>query len=134
MRLQKQIYCGEYKLNDPEMNISPSSRIHTHQFDEGKPAGAETHSAGHYSNEEMMLLEAVGGWISQFNGLAKWMAGICSSHMLAIGLAHMAYRAACLTQWRWALQFCTWKIGNSRRLQQCDFINCRLTFSVSFIL
>ena len=91
------------------MNISPSSRIHTHQFDEGNPLAQKRILLAAILTAVMMLLEVVGGWI--FNSMALLADGWhMSSHMLALGLAYMAYRAARLYAHDGRFSFGTWKI------------------------
>ena len=91
------------------MNISPSSRIHTHQFDEGNPLAQKRILLATILTAVMMLLEVVGGWI--FNSMALLADGWhMSSHMLALGLAYMAYRAARLYAHDGRFSFGTWKI------------------------
>lgn len=91
------------------MNISPSSRIHTHQFDEGNPLAQKRILLATILTAVMMLLEVVGGWI--FNSMALLADGWhMSSHMLALGLAYMAYRAARHYARDARFSFGTWKI------------------------
>lgn len=91
------------------MNISPSSRIHTHQFDEGNPLAQKRILLAAILTAVMMLLEVAGGWI--FNSMALLADGWhMSSHMLALGLAYMAYRAARHYARDARFSFGTWKI------------------------
>ena len=91
------------------MNISPSSRIHTHQFDEGNPLAQKRILLATILTAVMMLLEVAGGWI--FNSMALLADGWhMSSHMLALGLAYMAYRAARHYARDARFSFGTWKI------------------------
>ena len=57
----------------------------------------------------MILLEVIGGWI--FNSMALLADGWhMSSHMLALGLAYFAYRAARHYAQDARFSFGTWKI------------------------
>lgn len=91
------------------MNIFPSSRSHTHQFDEGNPLAQKRILLATILTAVMMLLEVIGGWI--FNSMALLADGWhMSSHMLALGLAYFAYRAARHYAQDHRFSFGTWKI------------------------
>ena len=86
-----------------------SKRIHSHQFDEGNPLAQKRILIATILTAIMMLLEVIGGWI--FNSMALLADGWhMSSHMLALGLAYFAYRAA--RHYAKDSRFCfgTWKI------------------------
>ncbi|AXY61612.1 CDF family Co(II)/Ni(II) efflux transporter DmeF [Acinetobacter sp. WCHAc010052] len=89
-------------------NIS-NLRTHSHQFDEGNPLAQKRILIATILTAVMMLLEVVGGWI--FNSMALLADGWhMSSHMLALGMAYIAYRAA--RHYAADPRFCfrTWKI------------------------
>lgn len=91
------------------MQKSPSPRIHSHQFDEGNPLAQKRILLVAILTALMMLLEVIGGWI--FNSMALLADGWhMSSHMLALGLAYMAYRAARHYAQDRRFSFGTWKI------------------------
>ena len=91
------------------MQKSPSPRIHSHQFDEGNPLAQKRILLAAILTALMMLLEVIGGWI--FNSMALLADGWhMSSHMLALGLAYMAYRAARHYAQDRRFSFGTWKI------------------------
>ncbi|WP_180060010.1 CDF family Co(II)/Ni(II) efflux transporter DmeF [Acinetobacter sp. YH12128] len=91
------------------MKTSPSIRIHHHQFDEGNPLAQKRILIATILTAVMMLLEVIGGWI--FNSMALLADGWhMSSHMLALGLAYFAYRAARHYAKDARFSFGTWKI------------------------
>lgn len=91
------------------MQKSPSPRIHSHQFDKGNPLAQKRILLAAILTALMMLLEVIGGWI--FNSMALLADGWhMSSHMLALGLAYMAYRAARHYAQDRRFSFGTWKI------------------------
>jgi cation diffusion facilitator family transporter len=86
-----------------------SERVHTHQFDEGNPLAQKRILLATILTAVMMLLEVIGGWI--FNSMALLADGWhMSSHMLALGLAYFAYRAARYYAHDSRFCFGTWKI------------------------
>ena len=91
------------------MQKSPSTRHHFHQFDEGNPLVQQRILWATILTAIMMLLEVVGGWV--FNSMALLADGWhMSSHMLALGLAYMAYKAARHYAQDSRFNFGTWKI------------------------
>src|SRR5690554_2285848 len=66
---------------------------HSHQFDEGNPLGQKKILFATILTAVMMVLEVLGGWIFQSMALLAdgWHMG---SHVLALGLAYFAYKAA----------------------------------------
>ena len=90
------------------MQNSPS-RQHTHHFDEGNPLAQKRILIATILTAVMMLLEVIGGWIFQSMALLAdgWHM---SSHMLALGLAYFAYRAARHYADDQRFSFGTWKI------------------------
>ena len=86
-----------------------SPRTHAHQFDEGNPLAQRRILLATILTAVMMLLEVVGGWI--YNSMALLADGWhMSSHMLALGLAYFAYRAARYYSNDGRFCFGTWKI------------------------
>ncbi|EPF70633.1 CDF family Co(II)/Ni(II) efflux transporter DmeF [Acinetobacter indicus] len=86
-----------------------SHRTHHHQFDEGNPLAQKRILYAAILTGVMMLLEIIGGWI--FNSMALLADGWhMSSHMLALGLAYVAYRAARHYAQDARFSFGTWKI------------------------
>ncbi|ENV74439.1 hypothetical protein F946_00028 [Acinetobacter johnsonii ANC 3681] len=85
------------------------SRQHTHHFDEGNPLAQKRILIATILTAVMMLLEVIGGWIFQSMALLAdgWHM---SSHMLALGLAYFAYRAARHYAHDHRFSFGTWKI------------------------
>ena len=85
------------------------SRQHTHHFDDGNPLAQKRILMATILTAVMMLLEVIGGWIFQSMAL---LADGChmSSHMLALGLAYFAYRAARHYAHDQRFSFGTWKI------------------------
>jgi cation diffusion facilitator family transporter len=86
-----------------------TSRTHSHQFDEGNPLAQKRILIATILTAVMMILEVFGGWF--FNSMALLADGWhMSSHMLALGLAYFAYRAA--RHYANDKRFCfgTWKI------------------------
>ena len=85
------------------------SRQHTHHFDEGNPLAQKRILIAAILTAVMMLLEVIGGWIFQSMALLAdgWHM---SSHMLALGLAYFAYRAARHYAHDQRFSFGTWKI------------------------
>ena len=91
------------------MKTTTSTRIHHHQFDEGNPLAQKRILLATILTAVMMLLEVIGGWI--FNSMALLADGWhMSSHMLALGLAYFAYRAARHYAQDTRFSFGTWKI------------------------
>ena len=85
------------------------SRQHTHHFDEGNPLAQKRILMAAILTAVMMLLEVIGGWI--FKSMALLADGWhMSSHMLALGLAYFAYRAARHYAHDQRFSFGTWKI------------------------
>lgn len=75
------------------MQFKPIQRQHSHQFDQGNPLAQKKILLATVLTAAMMLFEIAGGWI--FNSMALLADGWhMSSHMLALGLAYAAYRAA----------------------------------------
>ena len=66
---------------------------HSHQFDEGNPLAQKKILFATILTAVMMVLEVLGGWIFQSMALLAdgWHMG---SHVLALGLAYFAYKAA----------------------------------------
>jgi cation diffusion facilitator family transporter len=85
------------------------SRQHTHHFDDGNPLAQKRILMATILTAVMMLLEVIGGWIFQSMALLAdgWHM---SSHMLALGLAYFAYRAARHYAHDQRFSFGTWKI------------------------
>ena len=85
------------------------SRQHTHHFDEGNPLAQKRILIATILTAVMMLLEVIGGWVFQSMALLAdgWHM---SSHMLALGLAYFAYRAARHYAHDQRFSFGTWKI------------------------
>lgn len=85
------------------------SRQHTHHFDDGNPLAQKRILMATILTAVMMLLEVIGGWIFQSMALLAdgWHM---SSHMLALGLAYFAYRAARHYAHDRRFSFGTWKI------------------------
>lgn len=85
------------------------SRHHLHQFDEGNPLAQKRILIATILTASMMVLEVFGGWF--FNSMALLADGWhMSSHMLALGLAYFAYRAARHYSKDRRFSFGTWKI------------------------
>jgi len=85
------------------------SRHHQHQFDEGNPLAQKRILIATILTASMMVLEVFGGWF--FNSMALLADGWhMSSHMLALGLAYFAYRAARHYSKDHRFSFGTWKI------------------------
>ncbi|MFW1802206.1 CDF family Co(II)/Ni(II) efflux transporter DmeF [Acinetobacter nematophilus] len=91
------------------MQFKTIQREHTHQFDEGNPLAQKKILWATILTGLMMLFEIMGGWI--FNSMALLADGWhMSSHMLALGLAYAAYRAARHYAQDLRFSFGTWKI------------------------
>lgn len=91
------------------MKFKPIQRQHSHQFDQGNPLAQKKILIATLLTALMMLLEIIGGWV--FNSMALLADGWhMSSHMLALGLAYMAYRAARYYAQDTRFSFGTWKI------------------------
>lgn len=91
------------------MQFNPISRVHSHQFDEGNPLAQNKILLATILTAVMMVFEIVGGWI--FNSMALLADGWhMSSHMIALGLAYVAYRAARHFADDQRFSFGTWKI------------------------
>lgn len=85
------------------------SASHSHIFDEGNPLAEKKVLIATLFTGAMMLVEIVGGIL--FNSMALLADGWhMSSHMLALGVAYLAYRAA--RRYAQDPRFCfgTWKI------------------------
>lgn len=75
------------------MDIQLRSREHRHQFDQGNPLAQKRILYAVILTAVMMVAEIWGGWV--FNSMALLADGWhMSSHLLALGLAYLAYRAA----------------------------------------
>ncbi|NLN58183.1 MAG: CDF family Co(II)/Ni(II) efflux transporter DmeF [Gammaproteobacteria bacterium] len=84
-------------------------RTHVHQFDQGNPLAQKRILYAALLTAVMMFLEIIGGWV--FNSMALLADGWhMSSHMLALGLAYFAYRAARYYAQDTRFSFGTWKI------------------------
>ena len=70
-----------------------TANSHSHQFDEGNPLAQKKILFATILTAVMMVLEVLGGWIFQSMALLAdgWHMG---SHVLALGLAYFAYKAA----------------------------------------
>ncbi|WP_445116972.1 CDF family Co(II)/Ni(II) efflux transporter DmeF [Acinetobacter sp. WZC-1] len=91
------------------MQFQAINRQHSHQFDRGNPMAQKKILLATVLTAVMMLLEIFGGWL--FNSMALLADGWhMSSHMLALGLAYMAYRAARYYAQDARFSFGTWKI------------------------
>jgi cation diffusion facilitator family transporter len=85
------------------------NRKHSHQFDEGNPLAQKKILIATILTGVMMVFEIFGGWF--FNSMALLADGWhMSSHMLALGIAYLAYRVA--RKYADDPRFCfgTWKI------------------------
>src|SRR5690606_25053080 len=70
-----------------------TNQPHSHQFDEGNPLAQKKILLAIILTAVMMVFEILGGWI--FNSMALLADGWhMSSHVLALGLAYAAYKAA----------------------------------------
>jgi len=84
-------------------------RYHSHQFDEGNPLAQKKILIATLLTAVMMVFEIVGGWI--FNSMALLADGWhMSSHMIALGLAYVAYKMARRYAHDKRFSFGTWKI------------------------
>ncbi len=84
-------------------------RYHSHQFDEGNPLAQKKILIATILTAVMMFFEIVGGWI--FNSMALLADGWhMSSHMVALGLAYVAYKMARRYAHDKRFSFGTWKI------------------------
>ncbi|MDM1249322.1 CDF family Co(II)/Ni(II) efflux transporter DmeF [Acinetobacter sp. R933-2] len=91
------------------MQFKNIQRQHSHQFDQGNPLAQKKILFATILTGLMMIFEIAGGWI--FNSMALLADGWhMSSHMLALGLAYMAYRAARHYAQDARFSFGTWKI------------------------
>lgn len=91
------------------MQFKTIQRQHNHQFDEGNPLAQKKILWATVLTGFMMVFEIVGGWI--FNSMALLADGWhMSSHMIALGLAYVAYRAARHYSHDSRFNFGTWKI------------------------
>ncbi|MGQ0476225.1 cation diffusion facilitator family transporter [Acinetobacter variabilis] len=70
-----------------------TANSHSHQFDKGNPLAQKKILFATILTAVMMVLEVLGGWIFQSMALLAdgWHMG---SHVLALGLAYFAYKAA----------------------------------------
>lgn len=84
-------------------------RYHSHQFDEGNPLAQKKILIATILTAVMMVFEIVGGWV--FNSMALLADGWhMSSHMVALGLAYVAYKMARRYAHDKRFSFGTWKI------------------------
>ncbi|MEE9884351.1 CDF family Co(II)/Ni(II) efflux transporter DmeF [Acinetobacter nosocomialis] len=84
-------------------------RYHSHQFDEGNPLAQKKILIATILTAVMMVFEIVGGWV--FNSMALLADGWhMSSHMVALGLAYVAYKMARRYAYDKRFSFGTWKI------------------------
>ena len=91
------------------MQFQPIDRQHSHQFDEGNPLAQKKILIATLLTAIMMIFEIIGGWV--FNSMALLADGWhMSSHMAALGLAYIAYRAARKYSNDDRFSFGTWKI------------------------
>lgn len=91
------------------MQFQPISRQHSHQFNQGNPLAQKKILYATLLTGIMMVLEIWGGWV--FNSMALLADGWhMSSHMLALGLAYVAYRTAKHYANDPRFNFGTWKI------------------------
>ena len=91
------------------MQFQPLSRQHSHQFNQGNPLAQKKIIYATLLTGSMMVLEIWGGWV--FNSMALLADGWhMSSHMLALGLAYVAYRVAKHYADDPRFNFGTWKI------------------------
>ncbi len=91
------------------MQLRPPSRQHSHQFNAGNLLAQNKILYATLLTGGMMFFEIWGGWI--FNSMALLADGWhMSSHMLALGLAYIAYRAAQHYADDPRFNFGTWKI------------------------
>lgn len=91
------------------MQFKIIQRQHSHQFDEGNPLAQKKILFATILTAVMMIFEIVGGWV--FNSMALLADGWhMSSHMIALGLAYVAYRAARHYAQDARFSFGTWKI------------------------
>lgn len=91
------------------MQLRPVSRQHSHQFNSGNLLAQKKILYATLLTGGMMFFEIWGGWV--FNSMALLADGWhMSSHMLALGLAYMAYRAAQHYADDPRFNFGTWKI------------------------
>ena len=91
------------------MQFKTIQRQHSHQFDEGNPLAQKKILFATILTAVMMIFEIVGGWV--FNSMALLADGWhMSSHMIALGLAYVAYRAARYYAQDARFSFGTWKI------------------------
>lgn len=91
------------------MQFKKINREHNHKFDEGNPLAQKKILVATILTGLMMLFEIAGGWI--FNSMALLADGWhMSSHMLALGMAYVAYRAARHYGSDIRFSFGTWKI------------------------
>ena len=91
------------------MQFKTINRQHHHQFDQGNPLAQKKILFATVLTGLMMIFEITGGWI--FNSMALLADGWhMSSHMLALGMAYVAYRAARHYAQDTRFSFGTWKI------------------------
>jgi len=91
------------------MKFKTINRQHHHQFDEGNPLAQKKVLLATILTAVMMIIEIFGGWI--FNSMALLADGWhMSSHMIALGLAYIAYRSARYYADDQRFSFGTWKI------------------------
>lgn len=82
---------------------------HTHVFDEGNPIAERNTRLAVIVTAVMMVAEIAGGWV--YNSMALLADGWhMSSHVLALGLSLLAYRAARHFSGDQRFAFGTWKI------------------------
>ena len=103
------IYSMGVYLKAIHMQFKTINREHNHQFDEGNPLAQKKILWATILTGLMMIFEIAGGWI--FNSMALLADGWhMSSHMLALGMAYVAYRAARHYATDIRFSFGTWKI------------------------
>ena len=91
------------------MQFQTIQRQHSHQFDQGNPLAQNKILFATILTAIMMFFEIIGGWV--FNSMALLADGWhMSSHMIALGLAYIAYRAARHYSQDDRFSFGTWKI------------------------
>ena len=91
------------------MQFQTIQRQHSHQFDQGNPLAQNKILFATILTAIMMFFEIIGGWV--FNSMALLADGWhMSSHMIALGLAYVAYRAARHYAQDARFSFGTWKI------------------------
>ncbi|TCM68655.1 cation diffusion facilitator family transporter [Acinetobacter calcoaceticus] len=91
------------------MQFQKRSRQHSHHFDQANPLLQKKILYATLLTAAMMVFEIWGGWV--FNSMALLADGWhMSSHMLALGLAYVAYKASRYYAHDPRFNFGTWKI------------------------